>query len=280
MNFQVKPDLSRYPEFILPKRGSARAAGLDLFAQEDMVITDTTQLFDLGFSAAVPDGYVGIIVPRSGLGAKFHVSLSNTLGVIDSDYRGEWKAALHLGGRGTQRNALRFLHEMLDRAKRALNIPVHEEERALLIPKGDAFAQVLFFEVPLIGVEQVTSLDVTLRGEGGFGSTTKHISAMSYVNGDGTFVPCEQQVHRPVSKALNTIRAHNNEPFDVTTVIDVVEKPDDYDEGLYVLTVIHLGDRDTTMLKYTTYHQRAFDAKRLRHCINNMDQIIDLTKGA
>lgn len=161
MQFKVMPDLKRFPDFIMPERASGQAAGIDLFAQEDMEITNNTQLFELGFKAAVPDGYVGIIFPRSGLGAKFNCQLSNTLGVIDSDYRGQWMAALHLGGKGTKVESTETYR------------PNHVETQRLVIKKGDAYAQVLFFPVPLMPVVQVTELDDTERGEGGFGSTTK-----------------------------------------------------------------------------------------------------------
>lgn len=160
MQFKVMPDLERFPDFIMPKRASGQAAGVDLFAQEDMEITNNTELFELGFKAAVPEGYVGIIFPRSGLGAKFNCQLSNTLGVIDSDYRGQWMAALHLGGKGTKVQIVET------------HRPSHDQTHRLVVKKGEAYAQVLFFEVPLMEIVQVTELDDTERGEGGFGSTT------------------------------------------------------------------------------------------------------------
>lgn len=187
MQFKVMPDLERFPDFIMPKRASGHAAGVDLFAQEDMIITDTTQLFELGFKAAVPEGYVGIIFPRSGLGAKFNCQLSNTLGVIDSDYRGQWMAALHLGGKGTQVNnlqnyldAYQSVHGVLPPVDDPEDEFESEDEAyedyadidSLVIKKGEAYAQVLFFPVPLMPIVQVDSLDETERGEGGFGSTT------------------------------------------------------------------------------------------------------------
>lgn len=176
MEFQVKPDLARFPDFILPRRGTAQAAGIDLFAQEEMIIHSETDLINLGFAAAVPEGYVAVIVPRSGLGAKFNMQLSNTLGIIDSDYRGDWMVAFHLGGKGTKVDTL---SPYGDHLKSAFEIGSDSWERArenespmLVIPKGDAFAQVLFFEVPLMTVTQVAELSDTERGAGGFGSTT------------------------------------------------------------------------------------------------------------
>lgn len=174
MQFKVMPDLNRFPEFKMPARASGQAAGIDLFAQEDMIITEQTTLFELGFKAAVPEGYVGIIFPRSGLGAKFNCELSNTLGVIDSDYRGQWMAALHLGGKGTKGNALEDVRTILRSVAPAVASLVEgpDTQLGLHIKRGEAYAQVLFFEVPLMEITQVDSLDDTERGEGGFGSTT------------------------------------------------------------------------------------------------------------
>lgn len=186
MQFKVMPDLERFPDFIMPKRATAHSAGFDLFAQEDMIITEQTTLFELGFKAAVPRGfsdandqvpkeYVGIIFPRSGLGAKFNCQLSNTLGVIDCDYRGQWMAAMHLGGKGTKSGALEKVRALLQRVAPAVAslITGPDTQLGLHIKRGEAFAQVLFFEVPKMDIVQVAELDDTERGEGGFGSTTK-----------------------------------------------------------------------------------------------------------
>lgn len=176
MQFVIKPDLERFPHFIPPERATSKSAGFDLFAQEDMIITGDTVLFDLGFRTKVPKDHVAIIVPRSGLGAKFNVQLANTVGVIDEDYTGTWMAALQLGGRGTKVNELDWLSTAYKQSslEEIPDLDDNEEMKALLIRHGDAFAQVLFLPVPKVEVVITHGeLEQTERGEGGFGSTTK-----------------------------------------------------------------------------------------------------------
>jgi len=116
------------------------SAGLDLYAVEDGEIPPCEmRLVDLGIAAELPTGTVGIIKDRSSLGSKGFVTAA---GVIDSDYRGEWKVAL----RNTR----------LDVAFRWA--------------RGDRIAQVII--VPIIHVTPVEGeVKATVRGEGGFGST-------------------------------------------------------------------------------------------------------------
>lgn len=177
MHIQIKPHVAN---FIAPKRGTAQAAGLDVFAQQDIVITEDTQMIDLGFRAAVPQGYAAVLLPRSGSGAKFNVQLSNTLGLIDSDYRGPWMAAIHLGGKGTKADEMMTWGQHLashyqsgsDRYEQALE----NTTKALEFKRGEAIGQMIFIEVPLFDVvvcDATTELPETDRGEGGFGSTDK-----------------------------------------------------------------------------------------------------------
>lgn len=81
-----------HPDLIAPKRGTEEAAGYDLFMPEaGASISRHSDLTGLGFAAKVPKGYVALILPRSSAGVKLGISLGNTIGVIDSDYEGEWK---------------------------------------------------------------------------------------------------------------------------------------------------------------------------------------------
>ena len=116
-----------------PTRGTPDSAGLDLrVASIDRNIVHT------GLCVAIPEGNFGMIVPRSSLGAK-GLFLMNTVGIIDSDYRGE--ILLHIAG----------------------YVPV----------VGERIAQLVI--VPYVHVDpiEVTALDTTERGDGGFGSTGK-----------------------------------------------------------------------------------------------------------
>ena len=96
----------------------------------------------LGFAAEVPLGNVALLVPRSGAGAKFGIELNNSAGIIDSDYRGEWKAVLRT-----------------------------KDNSAYSWNQGDRLLQFLIIPVTEVTLEQVDSLSTTERGTGGFGST-------------------------------------------------------------------------------------------------------------
>lgn len=134
-----------HPNFKMPVRGSDHAGGYDLFMPEEGLVwalSAMATMVNLGFAAAVPEGHVALLLPRSGAGAKHGLALNNTCGVIDADYRGEWKAALRV------HNADKF------------------EWRA-----GDRILQFIIVPVVTPVLQIVDSLDETNRGEGGFGST-------------------------------------------------------------------------------------------------------------
>lgn len=81
-----------HPDLLEPKRGTDGAAGYDLFMPtQGASMGNPTHLTGLGFAAKVPAGHVALILPRSSAGVKLGVRLGNTVGVIDSDYEGEWK---------------------------------------------------------------------------------------------------------------------------------------------------------------------------------------------
>lgn len=135
-----------HPNFQLPVRSSVGAGGYDLFMPKAGFVREcevgNTELIGLGFAAAVPKGFVALILPRSGAGAKHGVELRNTCGVIDSDYRGEWMVAV--------------------KTKEGHEFGWAEGERLfqfVLVPAG------------IVEPELVEELDDTIRGEGGFGSS-------------------------------------------------------------------------------------------------------------
>lgn len=132
-----------HPNFALPLRGSDEAGGLDIYMPEAGNVTQEPKLFPLGFAAAVPKGHVALILPRSSVGAKQGLELNNTVGVIDSDYRGQWGAYL--------------------RTK-----PGHDD---ISFAEGHRLLQMVVVPVADIHPELVEDLDITERGEGGFGST-------------------------------------------------------------------------------------------------------------
>lgn len=128
--------------FIMPTKGSNDAGAIDLYMPEAGSVDGTEVKIPLGFAAAIPKGYVGLLLPRSGTGAKHGLELNNTCGVIDADYRGEWIAVM--------------------RTKSGKEFSWKQGERVLQ-----------YVLVPVLSptLEQVEGLDVTDRGEGGFGSS-------------------------------------------------------------------------------------------------------------
>ena len=139
---RIKP---LHKNFIMPVKSTQAAGAYDIYMPSGGQCTGAApELYGLGFAAAVPAGYAAIILPRSGVGAKFGVELNNICGLIDSDYRGEWKAAL--------------------RTKSGLQFAWDAGERILQ-----------FMVIPLAHVELqlVYSLDNTERDSQGFGSSGK-----------------------------------------------------------------------------------------------------------
>ena len=140
----VSPKVGR--EIPFPTRATEGSAGLDLRAcLEGPVTLSPRQLVTIptGVAMALPgQEYVGLIFARSGLGVKHGISLSNGVGVIDSDYRGELMVGL-----------------------------TNLSDTPYTIQPGDRIAQLVVMPVALPPVEIVTELDGTGRGTGGFGST-------------------------------------------------------------------------------------------------------------
>ena len=131
----------------LPERGSDMAAGYDLFADitEDIIIDPhTTAMIGTGLAVAIPEGYFGGIYARSGLSSKEGLRPANCTGVVDADYRGEIKVALH-----------------------------NESDFERTITPGQKIAQMVIMPFLSVEFQQVEQLDNTERGEGGFGSTGK-----------------------------------------------------------------------------------------------------------
>lgn len=132
---------------ILPERGSDYAAGYDLFAdvkEQVELLPHQTAMIPTGLAMEIPEGYFGGIFARSGLASKEGLRPANCVGVVDADYRGEVKVALHNDG-----------------------------ETVRVIAQGQKVAQLVV--VPFLSVEfdEVDTLSDTVRGAGGFGSTGK-----------------------------------------------------------------------------------------------------------
>ena len=132
---------------ILPERGSDYAAGYDLFAdvkEETTIEPHKTFLVPTGLAMEIPEGYFGGIFARSGLASNEALRPANCVGVVDADYRGEIKVALHNDG---------------------------DEVRT--ITPGQKVAQLVVIPFLSVEFEEVENLSETVRGVGGFGSTGK-----------------------------------------------------------------------------------------------------------
>ena len=131
----------------LPKRGSEFAAGADLYACLDepiMLPPGETAFIPIGISAEIPEGYAGFVFARSGLASKEGLAPANKVGVVDSDYRGEFYIALHNHSKSVKQ-----------------------------IKCGDRIAQMIIMPVVMAEYIECEELSDTERGEGGFGSTGK-----------------------------------------------------------------------------------------------------------
>jgi len=132
---------------ILPTYGSQEAAGADLYAclDSDVIVKPGESIFiPTGLSMEIPKGYAGLIYARSGLACKRDLAPANKVGVIDSDYRGEFIVVLHNHGQCDQ-----------------------------VISHGERIAQLVITPVLTPEFEEVASLSDTDRAGGGFGSTGK-----------------------------------------------------------------------------------------------------------
>jgi dUTP pyrophosphatase len=127
----------------LPNYQTAGAAGMDVRANEERVLRPgETILVATGFSMAVPTGYEAQMRPRSGLAIKHGITLLNTPGTIDADYRGEVKVILSNFG-----------------------------SEPFVVQHGDRIAQMVIAKVERAQVQEVDLLEETRRGAGGFGHT-------------------------------------------------------------------------------------------------------------
>ena len=132
------------PDLPLPTRAHRGDAGVDLYAADSLTLAPGERaLIATGIALALPLGYVGLIHPRSGLGAKHGISVVNTPGTIDADYRGEIKVCL-------------------------IN---HDPHESFAVTRGMRIAQLVIQKVELVDFEEVDELDDTVRGIGGYGST-------------------------------------------------------------------------------------------------------------
>ena len=142
VNIAVKR-LDHAGDLPLPSYETAGSAGMDVRAAEELVIAPGQRgLVGTGLAFAIPQGYEIQVRPRSGLALKKGISIPNSPGTIDSDYRGELKVIL-----------------------------LNHGDEDFVIERGDWIAQIVVAPVQRGILLEVADLDETQRGSGGFGST-------------------------------------------------------------------------------------------------------------
>lgn len=138
--------VKRLPHFeglTLPAYATAGAAGMDVLSAEDVILKPGERWpVATGLAVAIPHGYEIQVRPRSGLALKHGISVPNSPGTIDSDYRGELKVIL-----------------------------INHGQTSFEVRRGDRIAQLVLTPVVRASWLKVDELDETARGEGGFGST-------------------------------------------------------------------------------------------------------------
>jgi dUTP pyrophosphatase len=137
--------LAHGADLALPSYATQGAAGMDLRSAEALTLKPHTRaLIATGIAIALPQGFEAQVRPRSGLAVKHGVTVLNSPGTIDCDYRGEIKVPL-----------------------------INHGEDDFKITRGERIAQMVIAPAPQVTLEEVSSLDYTLRGAGGFGSSGK-----------------------------------------------------------------------------------------------------------
>lgn len=130
----------------LPAYATTGAAGMDVVSAEDVTLAPGARhAVATGLALAIPEGYEIQVRPRSGLALKHGITVPNTPGTIDSDYRGELKVIL-----------------------------INHGAEPFVIARGDRVAQLVLAPVVQAAWDEAAELDATERGEGGFGSTGGH----------------------------------------------------------------------------------------------------------
>jgi dUTP pyrophosphatase len=132
------------PTLDLPRYQRVGDAGLDLHAAQSITLGPGERgVVGTGIAIAIPDGYVGLVTPRSGTAVSAGLSMVNTPGIVDSGYRGEVRIAL-------------------------IN---HDLREPIVIDRGARVGQLVIVPVATVEVIETAELPPSERGEGGFGST-------------------------------------------------------------------------------------------------------------
>ena len=142
---RIKVDVKQLDDRLpLPKQAYSGDAGVDLHAAVDCILSPGERaLIPTGLAVAIPDGFAGFVLPRSGLALRKGLSIANTPGLIDSHYRGELNVV-------------------------AVNL---DPSSAIEIKRGERIAQLVILAVPQVLWQEVEELESTDRNKRGFGSS-------------------------------------------------------------------------------------------------------------
>lgn len=136
-----------HSDAIIPKYAKEGDAGMDLVATSIISETPSQITYGLGIALEIPEGFVGLVFPRSSI-RKTRLQLSNSVGVIDSGYRGELQATFN-----------------------KITTTIENQKNDYKV--GDRVCQIMIIPHPIVELLEVDELSDTDRGEGGFGSTGK-----------------------------------------------------------------------------------------------------------
>ena len=147
MTFDLNVLIQRLdPGLPIPQRERPGDAGFDIYSRQDHVIRPGERvLIATGLAVALPNGFVALVHPRSGLAAKHGFTLVNAPGTIDAGYRGEISV-----------------------------IGLNTGSSDFSVKRGDRIAQLVFLELPHVVIHEVTELPQSVRSSEGFGSTGGH----------------------------------------------------------------------------------------------------------
>ena len=141
VKIKLEPECSGF----FPKKAHPDDAGYDLYSRIDAVLEPLSgMVIPVGFAMELPSGYEAQIRPRSGLAAKHHITVTNSPGTVDANFRGEVKVILYNLGK-----------------------------EPFIIQRGDRIAQMVICELPEIELVKATELSETDRNTNGFGSSGK-----------------------------------------------------------------------------------------------------------
>lgn len=156
------------PSAVIPSYAKPGDAGMDLIAIERFFDEYGNVVYKTGISLEIPEGFMGLIFPRSSV-SKYELSLANSVGVIDSGYRGELICKFKPTGffATDEKPPGGSISDTYD------FIAFDDAPDADIFNVGDKIAQLIILPVPPVEFVEVTDLSISDRGDGGFGSTGK-----------------------------------------------------------------------------------------------------------